>query len=74
MVDFMAPVAILTVLFAPTPILAALSAVVFLVALWEWLKLTEIEDTLARTVLLACNVALMAALVWGCLLYTSRCV
>jgi phosphatidate cytidylyltransferase len=61
----MAPVAILTVLFAPTPILAALSAVVFLVALREWLKLADIEDTLARTVLLACNVAVMAALVWG---------
>jgi phosphatidate cytidylyltransferase len=61
----MAPVAILTVLFAPTPILAALSAVVFLIALWEWLKLADIEDTLARTVLLACNVAVMAALVWG---------
>lgn len=61
----MAPVAILTVLFAPTPILAALGALLFLVALWEWLKLADIQDTLARAVLLACNVALMAALVWG---------
>jgi phosphatidate cytidylyltransferase len=61
----MAPVAILTVLFAPTPILAALGALLFLVALWEWLKLADVEDTLARAVLLACNVALMAALVWG---------
>ena len=61
----MAPVAILTVLFAPTPILAALSAVLFLVALWEWLKLAEVDDTLARTILLACNAAVMAALVWG---------
>ena len=61
----MAPVAILTVLFAPTPILAALSAVVFLAALWEWLKLAEVDDTLARATLLLCNAAVMAALVWG---------
>ena len=61
----MAPIAILAGLFVPTPVLAALSAVLFLVALWEWLKLAEIDDTLARTVLLLCNVAVMAALVWG---------
>ena len=61
----MAPIAILSVLFVPTPILAALSAVLFLAALWEWLKLAEVDDTLARTVLLFCNVAVMAALVWG---------
>jgi phosphatidate cytidylyltransferase len=61
----MAPIAILTVLYLPTPVLAALSAVLFLVALWEWLKLAEVDDTLARSVLLLCNVALMAALVWG---------
>lgn len=61
----MAPVAILSVLFVPTPILAALSAVVFLAALWEWLKLAEVDDTLARSVLLLCNAAVMAALVWG---------
>lgn len=61
----MAPVAILTVLFVSTPILAALSAVLFLAALWEWLKLAEVDDTLARSVLLVCNAAVMAALVWG---------
>ncbi len=61
----MAPIAILTVLFVPTPMLAALSAVVFLAALWEWLKLAEVDDTLARTILLLCNAAVMAALVWG---------
>ena len=61
----MAPVAILTVLFASTPVLAALSALLFLVALWEWLKLADVDDTLARTVLLLCNIGLMAALVWG---------
>ncbi|HWS77318.1 MAG TPA: phosphatidate cytidylyltransferase [Thermomonas sp.] len=61
----MAPIAILTVLFVSTPVLAALSAVLFLAALWEWLKLAEVDDTLARSILLVCNVALMAALVWG---------
>jgi len=61
----MAPVAILSVLFVPTPILAALSAVLFLAALWEWLRLAEVDDTLARTILLLCNAAVMAALVWG---------
>jgi phosphatidate cytidylyltransferase len=61
----MAPIAILSVLFAPTPILAALSALLFLAALWEWLKLADVDDTLARTILLCCNLALMVALVWG---------
>ena len=61
----MAPIAILTVLFMSTPVLAAVSALLFLAALWEWLKLADVEDTLARTILLACNLALMVALVWG---------
>ena len=61
----MAPIAILSVLFVPTPILAALSALLFLAALWEWLKLAEVDDTLARTILLMLNLALMVALVWG---------
>ena len=61
----MAPIAILSVLFMPTPILAALSALLFLLALWEWLKLAEVDDTLARTILLVLNLALMVALVWA---------
>ena len=61
----MAPIAILSVLLVPTPILAALSALLFLAALWEWLKLAGIDDTLARTTLLLLNLALMVALVWG---------
>lgn len=61
----MAPVAILTVLYASTPVLAALSALLFLAALWEWLKLADVDDTLARTILLLCNIGLMAALAWG---------
>ncbi len=61
----MAPIAILSVLFVSTPVLAALSALLFLAALWEWLKLADVQDTLARTILLLLNLALMVALVWG---------
>lgn len=61
----MAPAAIGAVLFLPTGWLMLLSAVVFLAALWEWLRLSDIDDTLARSILLACNLALMVALVWG---------
>ena len=61
----MAPVAIAAILLLPTPWLAALSAVVFLVGLWEWLKLAEIDDTLPRTVLLVANLLLMVLLVWA---------
>ena len=61
----MAPLAIGGVLFLPTPWLVAIAAVLFLLALCEWLRLADVEDTLARTILLACNLALMVALVWG---------
>ncbi len=61
----MAPIAILSVLFLPTPILAAVSALLFLAALWEWLKLAEVDDTLARSILLMLNLAVMVALVWA---------
>ena len=61
----MAPVAIAAILLLPTPWMVALAAVVFLIGLWEWFDLAEIEDTLARTVLLVANLALMVALVWA---------
>lgn len=61
----MAPLAIAGVLLLPTAWLMPIVAALFLTGLWEWLKLAEIEDHLARTVLLACNLALMVALVWG---------
>lgn len=61
----MAPLAIGGVLLLPTPWLVALSAIVFLMALWEWFRLSEIDDTLQRTVLLLANLLLMAALVWA---------
>jgi phosphatidate cytidylyltransferase len=61
----MAPLAIAAILFLPTQWLALLAAVVFLVGLWEWLRLAEVEDTLARTVLLVLNLVLMVAMVWA---------
>lgn len=61
----MAPFAIGAILFLPTPWLVALAAALFLVGLWEWFKLAEIEDTLSRTVLLLANLLLMVALAWG---------
>lgn len=61
----MTPLAIAAVLLLPTPWLVALTAVVFLAALWEWFRLAEVEDTLQRLVLLVANLALMVALVWA---------
>lgn len=61
----MAPLAIAAILLLPTPWLAALAAVLFMIGLWEWFDLAEIEDTLSRTVLLAANLALVVALVWA---------
>jgi phosphatidate cytidylyltransferase len=61
----MAPFAIAAVLFLPTPWIVALAAVMFLAGLWEWLRLADIDDTLARTVLLLVNLLLMVALVWA---------
>ncbi len=61
----MTPLAIAAILFLPTPWLALLAAVLFLGGLWEWLRLSEVEDTLARTLLLALNLLLMVAMVWA---------
>jgi phosphatidate cytidylyltransferase len=61
----MTPIAIAAILLLPTPWMVALAAVVFLAGLWEWFRLADIDDTLARTVLLVVNMALMVAIVWG---------
>jgi phosphatidate cytidylyltransferase len=45
--------------------MVALAAIMFLAGLWEWFRLADIDDTLARTVLLVVNMALMVAIVWG---------
>lgn len=59
------PLAIAAILLVPTPWMVALAAVVFLIGLWEWFRLVDIDDTLARTMLLVANMALMVAIVWG---------
>ena len=59
------PFAIAAILLLSTPWLMALAAVIFLVGLWEWLRLTDIDDTLARSALLVLNLALMVAIVWA---------
>lgn len=61
----MAPVAIAAILLLPTPWMMALAAVLFLAGLWEWFDLAEVDDSLARGVLLVGHAGLMAALVWA---------
>lgn len=61
----MAPLAIAAILLLPTPWLAPLAAVLFLAGLWEWFKLAEVDDSIARTVLLIANLLLMVAIVWA---------
>lgn len=61
----MGPLAILAVVFLPTPWMMVLAAVMFLAGLWEWFRLAEVEDTLTRTFLLAANLLLMVMLVWA---------
>ncbi len=61
----MAPVAIAAILLLPTPWMMIAAAVVFLAGLWEWFDLAEVDDTLARGVLLLANLALMVAIVWA---------
>ena len=59
------PIAVAAILLLPTPWLMALAAIVFLLGLWEWFRLAGIDDTLARSVLLVVNLALMVAIAWG---------
>ena len=61
----MGPLAILAILFLPTSWMAVLAAVLFMGGLWEWFRLAEVDDTLARLVLVALNLLLLVALVWG---------
>ncbi|CAA9301589.1 MAG: Phosphatidate cytidylyltransferase [uncultured Lysobacter sp.] len=61
----MAPVAVAAILLLPTPWMIALATVVLLAGLWEWFDLAEIDDTLARTVLLIAHVGVMVAIVWA---------
>jgi len=61
----MAPAAIAAILLLPTQWLAAAGALVFLIGLWEWLRLADVDDTLARTVLLILNLLVMVLMVWA---------
>lgn len=61
----MAPLAIAAIWWLPTEWMMVLAAVLFLMGLWEWFDLAEIEDTLSRTVLLIAHMALMVAITWG---------
>ena len=61
----LAPIVVAAILWLPTSWLTAAAALVFLVALWEWLRLSGVEDTVAQGVLLVANLALMVALVWA---------
>lgn len=61
----LAPFVIAAILLLPTPWLVALAAVLFLAGLWEWLRLADVDDTLALTILLVANLGLMVAIVWG---------
>ncbi|HEY4555948.1 MAG TPA: phosphatidate cytidylyltransferase, partial [Lysobacter sp.] len=61
----MAPVAIASILLLPTPWMMALATVVLLAGLWEWFDLAEIEDGIARSVLLLAHVGVMVAIVWA---------
>ncbi|GAB2516406.1 phosphatidate cytidylyltransferase [Lysobacter humi (ex Lee et al. 2017)] len=61
----MAPVAIAAILLLPTPWMMVAAAIVFLAGLWEWFDLAEVDDSLARTVLVVANLGLMVAIVWA---------
>lgn len=60
----MAPLAIAGIILLPSNWLAAVAAMVFLIGLWEWLRLAGI-DGLPRTILLALNLLLMVLIVWA---------
>jgi len=72
----MAPAAILSVLYLPTPLLAVLVAAVMMIGLWEWALLSGLKDMLPRACYLIANAVMMVALVWaaGPGLYTLKLV
>ena len=61
----MAPVAIGSVLWLPTPLLAAAAAGLMMIGLWEWTLLSGTTGRLARAGYLAANIAIMTALAWA---------
>jgi phosphatidate cytidylyltransferase len=61
----LAPIAVIAVLLLPTPWLAAFIALICLLGLWEWARLVGIGDAVPRSIYVAANLTLMAALAWG---------
>jgi phosphatidate cytidylyltransferase len=61
----MAPAAIASILWLPSPLLAGLVAGLMMLGLWEWTRLVGLEDRPSRAGYLLANAVLMAALVWG---------
>ncbi|QNK02422.1 phosphatidate cytidylyltransferase [Dyella telluris] len=55
----LAPLVILMILLAPTGVFAALVAIAFLGAMWEWTRLSGLKDTVPRTALLALTVIVL---------------
>lgn len=60
----LAPLAIAAIVWLPTPIMAALVAVILLLGLWEWTHLAGLTSPAARMTWLTGNAAAMAALAW----------
>jgi len=61
----MLPAVICAIVYLPTPWLAALAALVFLLGMREWLRLIEVIDGVPCTILLLLNLVLMVLMVWA---------
>jgi len=61
----MLPAVLCAIFYLPTPWLAALAALVFLLGMREWLRLIEVIEGVPCTILMALNLALMALMTWA---------
>jgi len=61
----LAPIAVMAVLWLPTPWLALASAGLLLAGLWEWTRLTGLSEAMPRLAYIAANGLLIAALAWA---------
>ncbi|MEO5596151.1 MAG: phosphatidate cytidylyltransferase [Lysobacteraceae bacterium] len=61
----LAPFAIAALLLLPTPWLAVIATILFLMGLWEWTRLVGIEDSVPRAMYLLVNLCLIAVLAWS---------
>lgn len=60
----LAPLAILAVLWLPTAVFAILIAILMLVGVWEWSRLSGVASRQWRVLLLLVNVLILASLWW----------